>query len=124
MIKHVFRWEDEDYLKARMEPWICYGLQEQLEQIVISGNREYNMAWHTTLDLRHLLTVSEAITRAALERNESRGAHFREDYPIKDESLGKLNTILRKGSDGEMLMIKEPITEMPADLNRIIEENQ
>ncbi len=99
-------------------------LQEQLEQIVISGNREYNMAWHTTLDLRHLLTVSEAITRAALERNESRGAHFREDYPIKDESLGKLNTILRKGSDGEMLMIKEPITEMPADLKRIIEENQ
>ena len=99
-------------------------LREQLEQIVIFGNREYNMAWHTTLDLHHLLTVSEAIARAALERNESRGAHFREDYPLKDESLGKLNTILRKGPDGEMLIIKKHIPAMPEDLKKIIEENQ
>ena len=47
----------------------------------VAGNREYNPGWHTALDLHNLLTVSEAITRAALERKESRGGHFRDDYP-------------------------------------------
>ena len=47
----------------------------------VGGNREYNTGWHTALDLHNLLTVSEAIARAAIERKESRGAHFREDYP-------------------------------------------
>ena len=51
----------------------------------VTGNRDFNPGWHTALDLKNLLTVSEAITRAALERKESRGAQFREDYPEKDE---------------------------------------
>ena len=50
----------------------------------VTGNREYNPGWHTALDLHNLLTVSEAITRAALARKESRGGHFRDDYPDKD----------------------------------------
>ena len=68
----------------------------------VSGNREYNAGWHTALDLANLLTVSEAITRAAIERKESRGGHFRDDYPEKDDAFGKLNIIVRKGRDGEM----------------------
>src|SRR5437879_7727166 len=55
-----------------------------------TGNREYNPGWHTALDLQNLLTVSEAITRAALERKESRGAQFREDYPEKEERFSKV----------------------------------
>src|SRR2546427_211665 len=88
----------------------------------VRGNREYNPGWHTTLDLTNLLTVSEAITRSAIERKESRGAQFREDYPNKDASLGKVNIVLRKAPDGTMQVRREPITPMPEELKQIIEE--
>src|SRR5207248_10972892 len=68
------------------------GLQKLLkrgQQVAVPGNREYNPGWHTALDLDNLLTVSEAIARAAVERKESRGAHFREDFPNKDTAAGK-----------------------------------
>jgi len=55
----------------------------------VTGHREFNPGWHTALDLKNLLTVSEAITRAAVERKESRGAQFREDYPDKEERFAK-----------------------------------
>ena len=86
------------------------------------GNREYNPGWHCALELSSLLTVSEAMARAALERRESRGAQFREDYPSKDEALGKLNIVIRKGPDGDMQVTRDPISEMPEELKQIIEE--
>src|SRR5204863_361415 len=82
-------------------------------KVAVTGNREYNPGWHTALDLKNLLTVSEAITRAAFERKESRGAQFREDYPDKDDALGKVNTIMRKEDDGSMEVRLEPLPEMP-----------
>jgi succinate dehydrogenase / fumarate reductase, flavoprotein subunit len=90
----------------------------------VPGNREYNPGWHTALDLRHLLTVSEAITRAALERKESRGAHFRDDYPAKDEASGTFNIVVRKGPNEEMQIIREPLPQMSNELKAIIEENK
>ena len=57
-------------------------------EVGVAGNREYNPGWHTALDLANLLTVSEAITRAAIERKESRGGHFRDDFPDKDPAYG------------------------------------
>src|SRR5213593_1878089 len=92
------------------------------EKAAITGNREYNPGWHTALDLKNLLTVSEAITRAALERQESRGAQFREDYPDKDERFAKVNTMITKAADGSMQVRLEPLPEMPDYLKRIIEE--
>ena len=65
-------------------------------------HREYNPGWHAALDLDNLLTVSEAITRSAIERKESRGGHFRDDYPDKDRAFGTFNLIVRKGADGRM----------------------
>jgi succinate dehydrogenase flavoprotein subunit len=88
----------------------------------VTGNREYNPGWHTALDLKNLLTVSEAITRAALERKESRGAQFREDYPDKDERFGNVNTIISKAADGSMRVRLEPLLEMPDYLKQVIEE--
>lgn len=90
--------------------------------VKVIGNREYNAGWHTSMDLFNLLTVSEAITKAAIERKESRGAHFREDYPAKDEKNGRVNFIIYKGSDGGMQIKKEPLSEVRADLKQIIEE--
>src|SRR5215203_6112486 len=74
------------------------GLKQRAEQVGVPGNREYNPGWHTALDLRHLLIVSEAITRSALERKESRGGHFRDDYPDKDPAFGSFNHVIRRGS--------------------------
>jgi succinate dehydrogenase flavoprotein subunit len=90
----------------------------------VTGNREYNPGWHTSLDLKNLLTVSETITRAALERKESRGAQFREDYPDKDEPFGNVNTIISKAADGSMRIRLEPLPDMPDYLKQVIEENR
>src|SRR5262249_40416612 len=59
-------------------------LRQRASQVGVHGHREYNPGWHTALDLKNLLTVSEAITRSAMDRKESRGGHFREDFPNKD----------------------------------------
>ncbi len=88
------------------------------------GNREYNPGWHTALDLGNLLMISEAITRCAIERKESRGGHFRDDYPDKDPAAAKFNVVVRKGADGAMQLTREPIPPLPAELARIIEEQK
>jgi succinate dehydrogenase / fumarate reductase flavoprotein subunit len=97
-------------------------LRERAKHVSVSGNREYNPGWHTALDLDHLLTVSEAITRAGLERKESRGAHFRDDYPEKDASFATFNLLVRKGQDGEMQVVREPLVPMSAELRAVIDE--
>jgi succinate dehydrogenase / fumarate reductase, flavoprotein subunit len=97
-------------------------LRERAKHVAVTGNREYNPGWHTALDLNNLLTVSEAVTRAALLRKESRGAHFRDDYPAKDETFGTFNLIVRQGKDGEMTVTREPLPPMSEELKKIIEE--
>jgi succinate dehydrogenase / fumarate reductase flavoprotein subunit len=97
-------------------------LKDRAAKIAVTGNREYNPGWHTALDLHNLLLVSEAVARSGLARKESRGAHFRDDFPNKDEALGRVNTIVRKSPDGDMRVTQEPIPAMPDDLQRIIEE--
>ncbi len=97
-------------------------LRDRAQRVSVNGNRVYNPGWHTALDLHSLLTVAEAIARSAITRKESRGAHFREDHPEKDESQGNLNTVIKKHADGSMVLTREPKREMPAELQAIIEE--
>jgi succinate dehydrogenase / fumarate reductase, flavoprotein subunit len=97
-------------------------LRTRADRVGVGGHREYNPGWHAALDLSNLLLVSEAITRAAIERRESRGGHFREDHPNKDAALGKVNFMLRKARDGRMEVARASIPEMPEALKRIIEE--
>jgi succinate dehydrogenase / fumarate reductase flavoprotein subunit len=92
------------------------------ERVSVDGNREYNTGWHTALDLHHLLTVSEIVTRSALLRKESRGAHFRDDFPEKDKQFGSFNIVARIGADGTMQLSREVIPAMRQDLQQVIEE--
>ena len=98
--------------------------RDRANRVSVTGNREFNPGWHTALDLPNLLTVSEAITRAAIERRESRGAQFREDFPNKDAKFGTINTIIWRSENGEMKVRLDPIPEMPQQLKQIIEENR
>jgi succinate dehydrogenase / fumarate reductase flavoprotein subunit len=97
-------------------------LWERARRVGVTGNREYNPGWHTALDLPNLLTVSEAICRAGLRRKESRGGHFRDDYPDKSAHFAKVNVVVRPGRDGRMDVDEVPIPEMPAELKQVIEE--
>ena len=99
-------------------------LEALARKVGVAGNREYNPGWHTALDLPSLLTVSEAIARAAAERQESRGAHFREDFEGKSEEWGTVSLVIHKGADGEMMVVREPVPQPPEELQQIIEENK
>lgn len=97
-------------------------LWDRAGRVGVVGNRDFNPGWHTALDLKSVLTISEAITKAAIERKESRGAQFREDLPNKDEKFSKVNTLIAKAPDGSMQVRLEPLPEMPDYLKRVIEE--
>ena len=97
-------------------------LKARADKVAVQGHCEYNPGWHTAIDLKHLLTVSEAITLCALERKESRGGHFREDFPDKDSAAAKYNHVVSKAADGSMKLRREPIASLPEHLKLVIEE--
>jgi succinate dehydrogenase / fumarate reductase flavoprotein subunit len=99
-------------------------LKQRAAKAGITGNREYNTGWHTALDLDHLLTIAEIVSRAGAERKESRGGHFREDYPEKDPKWGSVNIRFDKSPDGGVKVTHVPIKEMPSELKQVIEENK
>jgi succinate dehydrogenase / fumarate reductase flavoprotein subunit len=97
-------------------------LSARASHVAVSGNREYNPGWHTALDLGNLLTVAEAITRSAIERRESRGGHFRDDFPGKDTNFASFNITVRRGAEGRMELNREAIRPMPDALKQVIAE--
>jgi succinate dehydrogenase / fumarate reductase flavoprotein subunit len=97
-------------------------LRRRAATVGVTGNREFNPGWHTALDLRHLLTVSEAIVTAALARKESRGGHFRDDFPEKRADFAGFNFVLRPGADGGMDLDRAAIPPLREDLRQLVEE--
>jgi succinate dehydrogenase / fumarate reductase flavoprotein subunit len=113
---------------VRLESEMQQALQEiaqlrgRADRAGIGGHREYNNGWHTSIDIGNMIIVSEAITRAALLRKESRGAQFREDFPEKDAEWGKYNIVIRRGDDGEMQVEKKLIAPLPDELSAVVKE--
>jgi succinate dehydrogenase flavoprotein subunit len=99
-------------------------LKKRAEQVGVTGHREFNTGWHAAQDLGSLIMVSEAIARSAIERKESRGGHFRQDYPDKDPAYATFNIVVKRGPGGEMQVSRAPIAPMPAELKQVIEENK
>jgi succinate dehydrogenase / fumarate reductase flavoprotein subunit len=96
-------------------------LKERARRVRVEGPRQYNPGWHLALDLESLLTVSEAIALAAIERKESRGGHTRDDYPKPDPHFAKVKVVIRQ-RDGKTAVTQEPLPEMPPDLQRLLED--
>jgi succinate dehydrogenase / fumarate reductase flavoprotein subunit len=96
-------------------------LRRRLERVTVPGNRQYNSAWHQTLDLEFMLTVSEAVALAAIERKESRGGHTRDDYPAADAALANVNVVTRRRNE-ELTCTLEHLADMPEELKQIIED--
>jgi succinate dehydrogenase / fumarate reductase flavoprotein subunit len=96
-------------------------LKERAGRVRVEGGGAYNPGWHTALDLGSLLTVAECSTLAALERRESRGGHTREDYPKADPEWGKVNVVLRR-KDGGLTLAREPLPDLPAELQKLLGE--
>jgi succinate dehydrogenase / fumarate reductase flavoprotein subunit len=115
----IFRTE-EDLQKALGE---LEKLKPRLERMRADGTRMFNPGWHLTRDLRSMVLISEAVTRSALARRESRGAHSRIDYPNYDDTWAKQNNIISKGG-GQMTLEQRPVNEMPAELKELLAENQ
>jgi succinate dehydrogenase / fumarate reductase, flavoprotein subunit len=99
-------------------------LRERAARAGITGHREYNPGWHTAIDLKNLLTVSEAIARSAIERKESRGGHFREDFPEKNPEYATFNIVTRRRTDGSMEVRRVPLPPMPPELKQIVEDQK
>jgi succinate dehydrogenase / fumarate reductase flavoprotein subunit len=97
-------------------------LMSEASAVSSDGNRGYNPGWHAALELKDMLTVAEAIARAALERKESRGGHYREDFPEKSSVYGNVNISIIKGRDGAMEVKSIPTLPLREDLQAIIEE--
>jgi succinate dehydrogenase / fumarate reductase flavoprotein subunit len=100
------------------------GFNERASRAGIEGHREYNSGWHTCIDLRNLLDCSEAIARSAIERKESRGGHFREDYPDKVAEFGTFNISTKRQPDGSMKVSRIPLKDLPPELKQVIEEQK
>ena len=98
-------------------------LKPRLERMRADGSRMFNPGWHLTRDLRSMVLVSEAVTRSALARRESRGAHSRIDYPNYDDTWAKQNNIISKRG-GQMTLEQRPVNEMPAELKELLAENK
>jgi len=98
------------------------GYVERSHNTGVEGHRQYNPGWHLAMDLKSMLTVSEAIARAAETRKESRGGHTRDDFPNPDPEWAKVNVVIRQGTGGEMQVTTEPLPQMPAELAELFEE--
>ena len=114
----IFRTE-EDLQRALIE---IDKLKERTARVRVEGSRLFNPGWHLARDLQSMLTVAEAVTRSALARRESRGAHSRIDYPSLDDAWGKMHNVVVRRSD-TMTVFESPVLEMPEDLKQVLAED-
>lgn len=97
-------------------------LKQRARSMVVEGHRQYNPGWHLALDLRNMLLVSEAIAKAALARQESRGGHTRDDFPGPDPVWGTKNLVVNLNADGTGVDLHEkPLPVMPDELKRFFD---
>jgi succinate dehydrogenase flavoprotein subunit len=120
MMEHANLMRNEDSLKEGLGKVLA--LKDRISNVKVKGSTLFNPGWHTSMDIYHLVQVSEIILRCALERTERRGAQWRLDYDGPDEELGGLNFIVRKDQRGEVDLERREIQPMPEHLSQLFEE--
>ncbi|MCL4543353.1 MAG: FAD-binding protein [Chloroflexi bacterium] len=120
MADHAGIARTEDGLKEGLEKLLA--LKERTPQLHVEGSFMFNPGWHTARDDLFMLTICEALLRCAIERQESRGAHWRLDYPDQDPEQSKVNLITRQ-ANGEMVVEARPIPPLPAELAALLKES-
>jgi succinate dehydrogenase / fumarate reductase flavoprotein subunit len=113
----IFRVEED--LKRALDE--IRALEQRTARVKVEGSRLFNPGWHLARDLKAMLTVTEAVTRSAQARRESRGAHSRLDFPKTDPAWGKKNNVITR-SAGAMRLAQSPISEMPPELQELLAE--
>ena len=105
-------------------------LKERAAGVLVEGNRQFNPGWHLALDLRNMLLVSECVAKAALERQESRGGHTRDDYPDASPEWRQVNVVcelagaLDANGIGDVTIRRQPLPEMPTELLGLFERDE
>ena len=112
----IFR-NEQDLTRALAE---LGTLKQRAARVRVEGSRLFNPGWHLARDMVSMLTVSEAVTRSALARRESRGAHSRIDHPNLDPAWGKQNNVVVREGDA-MKLAQTPLPKMPEDLEKIVQ---
>jgi succinate dehydrogenase / fumarate reductase flavoprotein subunit len=112
----------EDEMQQALE--VIGKLKARAARAGVGGHREYNTGWHTALDLDNLLTISEIVAIAGIERKESRGGHFRDDYPERSAEWAKSNLRISKGPDGRSKVERVPVVPLTGEMKQVIEEQK
>jgi succinate dehydrogenase / fumarate reductase flavoprotein subunit len=99
-------------------------LRSRAAQVSAPGGRAYNPGWHLSLDLRNMLEVAECVAQAALERQESRGGHTREDYPAMSPEWRKINLICSLNADGDVTLKRQPLVPMRTGLLELFDVSE
>src|SRR6476619_6100874 len=96
-------------------------LRPRVANVGATGGRKFNPGWHLALDLRNMLIVSECTARAALEREESRGGHTREDFPAMDDKWRQINLVCSLDTEGEVRLDHKPVPRMRSELSSLFD---
>jgi len=112
----------EPDLKSAIED--LKALKARAENVYVDGSRQFNPGWHLAKDIKTLITISEALAKCALQREESRGGHTRLDFPEYDKHWSTVNSIVKKEADGAMSVSTTPLPQMPPELKKLFEEDK
>jgi succinate dehydrogenase / fumarate reductase flavoprotein subunit len=112
-------YRDEAGLKKCLED--LGALRRRAEGVRAEGNRQFNPGWHVTMELRNLLTVSEAVVRSALERRESRGGHSRTDFSGYSKEFSGVNMVVKAAQGGGLAVERRSLDPMPAELESLFD---
>jgi succinate dehydrogenase / fumarate reductase flavoprotein subunit len=99
-------------------------LRGRIAGVSATGGRKFNPGWHLALDLRNMLVVSECTAKAALEREESRGGHTREDFPDMSPKWRQVNLVCSLAPSGEVSLRHQPVPAMRTDLLGLFEVSE